>query len=67
MCILCCDWARMQGVFRGFQDTKTPFYVTLASNAVNIVLGALFIFGFHWGVRGAALGTVLAQVRGQKA
>lgn len=53
-----------QGCYRGFQDTRTPFYATLASNVINVVLGALFIFGMGWGVRGAAAGTVLAQVRG---
>lgn len=53
-----------QGCYRGFQDTRTPFYATLASNVINVVLGALFIFGLGWGVRGAAAGTVLAQVGG---
>jgi Na+-driven multidrug efflux pump len=51
-----------QGCYRGFQDTRTPFYATLASNIINVVLGAVFIFGLGWGVRGAAAGTVLAQV-----
>jgi putative MATE family efflux protein len=32
--------------------------------AVNCLLAPLFIFVFHWGIRGAALATVLAQISG---
>jgi putative MATE family efflux protein len=52
------------GVFRGHQDTKTPLVVTLALNAVNIVLDPIFIFGFDWGLPGAAWATVIAQGSG---
>ena len=34
----------------------------LVSVAVNIVLAPLFIFSFHWGMRGAALATVMGQI-----
>jgi Na+-driven multidrug efflux pump len=34
---------------------------TLIAVAANLVLDPLFIFGFNWGIRGAALATVLAQ------
>ncbi len=33
----------------------------MLSVAVNLVLAPLFIFVFHWGIRGTALATVLAQ------
>jgi MATE family multidrug resistance protein len=49
------------GAFRGYQDTRTPLLVTLGLNAVNLVLDPLFIFGFGWGLRGAALATLAAQ------
>jgi MATE family multidrug resistance protein len=49
------------GAFRGYQDTRTPLLVTLGLNAVNLVLDPLFIFGFGWGLRGAALATLVAQ------
>lgn len=49
------------GVFRGRQDTRTPLYVTLALNAVNLALDPLLIFGFGWGLAGAAVATVIAQ------
>ena len=35
---------------------------TLAGAAVNIVLDPVFIFGFRWGMMGAAVATVLGQV-----
>lgn len=49
------------GIFRGWHDTRTPLWVTLAVNAVNLVLDPLLIFGFGWGLAGAALATVAAQ------
>jgi MATE family multidrug resistance protein len=52
------------GVFRGFQDTRTPLVVTLGLNAVNLVLDPILIFGLGWGVAGAAVATVIAQWTG---
>ncbi len=49
------------GAFRGYQDTRTPLLVTLGLNLVNVVLDPLFIFGFGWGLEGAALATLIAQ------
>ena len=49
------------GAYRGFQDTRTPFYVTLVINVVNIVLDPVLIFSFGFGLRGAAVATVVAQ------
>lgn len=37
---------------------------TLLTVAVNCVLAPVFIFVFHWGIRGAAFATVLAQTSG---
>ncbi len=49
------------GAFRGYQDTRTPLAASLVVNAVNVVLDPLFIFGFGWGIAGAAWATVAAQ------
>lgn len=49
------------GAYRGYQDTRTPFVVALGVNAVNLVLDPILIFGFDWGVAGAAWATVTAQ------
>ncbi|XP_039812125.1 protein DETOXIFICATION 42-like, partial [Panicum virgatum] len=51
----------MQGVFRGFKDTKTPLYATLAGDLANIVLDPILIFGCRMGVVGAAIAHVLSQ------
>jgi MATE family multidrug resistance protein len=49
------------GAFRGYQDTRTPMVVTIGFNVVNAGLDPLFIFGFGWGLAGAAAATALAQ------
>ncbi|GFR49095.1 hypothetical protein Agub_g10888, partial [Astrephomene gubernaculifera] len=51
----------LQGVFRGLQDTRTPFQATLVSNAINIALAPLLVFGMKLGAVGAAAATVAAQ------
>ncbi|KAL9234774.1 hypothetical protein vseg_009603 [Gypsophila vaccaria] len=51
----------MQGVFRGFKDTKTPLYATVAGDATNIILDPIFMFVFRWGVSGAAIAHVVSQ------
>jgi len=49
------------GAFRGYQDTRTPMVVTIGFNVVNASLDPLFIFGFGWGLAGAAAATAIAQ------
>ncbi|XP_030476305.1 protein DETOXIFICATION 43 [Syzygium oleosum] len=51
----------MQGVFRGFKDTKTPLYATVLGDAANIILDPILIFACHLGVSGAAIAHVLSQ------
>lgn len=52
------------GIFRGYQDTRTPLRVTLWLNVVNLVLDPLLIFGLGWGLAGAAWATAVAQWSG---
>ena len=49
------------GVYRGHQDTRTPLYVAIAMNLVNLILDPILIFGMGLGVAGAAWATVVAQ------
>ncbi|KAF3452536.1 hypothetical protein FNV43_RR02969 [Rhamnella rubrinervis] len=51
----------MQGVFRGFKDTKTPLYATVAGDVTNIILDPILIFVAHLGVTGAAIAHVISQ------
>jgi putative MATE family efflux protein len=50
-----------QGYLRGVSDLRTPLLIVVASNAANVVLGLVFIYGFGWGIAGSAWGTVVAQ------
>ncbi|KAF5822411.1 putative multi antimicrobial extrusion protein [Helianthus annuus] len=51
----------MQGVFRGFKDTKTPLYATVIGDVANIILDPILIFACKLGVSGAAIAHVLSQ------
>lgn len=55
------------GVLRAAGDTRTPMFVMLVVNAVNIVLSAGLVFGWFGprvGVAGIAIGTVAARILG---
>ena len=49
-------------IIRSDGSPKFAMASTLADAAVNIVLDPLFIYGFHWGMMGAALATILGQI-----
>ncbi|XWS73542.1 hypothetical protein CRYUN_Cryun02cG0138600 [Craigia yunnanensis] len=51
----------MQGIFRGFKDTKTPLYAIVAGDVTNIILDPIFIFVFRLGISGAAIAHVISQ------
>ncbi len=53
-----------QGIYRGLQDTRTPFVVAVWVNLLNAVLDPVFIFLLGLGLQGAALASVLAQTLG---
>jgi putative MATE family efflux protein len=49
------------GLLRGLQDTRTPLIVAVAGFTSNALLNVVFIYGFGWGLAGAAIGTVVAS------
>ncbi|WP_034443246.1 MATE family efflux transporter [Butyrivibrio sp. AE2032] len=49
-------------IFRAQSNTKLPMNVAIVSNILNVAGNALFIFGFHMGVLGAALATLLSRL-----
>ncbi|KAG7576485.1 Multi antimicrobial extrusion protein [Arabidopsis thaliana x Arabidopsis arenosa] len=51
----------MQGVFRGFKDTKTPLFATVVADVINIALDPIFIFVLRLGISGAAIAHVISQ------
>ena len=54
----------IKGWFIGMQDSKTPMWIAIALNCVNIVLSLLFVIVLKWDIFGVALGTVLANYSG---
>ncbi|ESW05818.1 hypothetical protein PHAVU_011G211900 [Phaseolus vulgaris] len=51
----------MQGIFRGFKDTKTPLYVIVSGYTLNVILDPILIFTLKLGLKGAAISHVLSQ------
>lgn len=49
------------GVLRGLLDTRTPLYVAVGGNLLNVVLNVVLVYGADLGIAGAAIGTVVAQ------
>jgi len=54
----------LNNVMRASGYPKKAMLSTLLTVAINICLAPLFIFVFHWGIRGAALATAVAQFVG---
>ena len=50
-----------QGYLRGTGDLRTPLVILIAAHTANVVLEVLFVYGFDWGLKGSAWGTVIAQ------
>ncbi|KAG8073045.1 hypothetical protein GUJ93_ZPchr0006g46287 [Zizania palustris] len=51
----------VQGIFRGFKDTKTPVFYIGLGNLSAVVLLPLLIYVFRLGITGAAISTVSSQ------
>ncbi|KAJ4774959.1 Protein DETOXIFICATION [Rhynchospora pubera] len=51
----------IQGVFRGFKDTKTPVIYLGVGNLSSVVLLPVLVYSLGLGVTGAALATVASQ------
>ena len=52
----------LNALMRATGNPKRSMYATIISVIINVILAPLFIFGFKWGIRGAALATVIAQI-----
>ena len=52
----------LASVLRALGDGKTPLYAMIVAALSNIVLDLLFVLVFHWGIAGAAIATLIAQL-----
>lgn len=51
----------LKGWFIGMQDSKTPMWISILINVLNIVFSYVFAIGLSMNIKGVALGTVIAQ------
>ena len=54
----------IKGWFIGMQDSKTPMWIAIALNCVNIAASLLFVLVLERDIFGVALGTVIANYSG---
>lgn len=49
-------------ILRSLGDGQTPLRAMVVASITNIVLDLLFVLVFHWGIAGAAVATLIAQL-----
>lgn len=54
---ICCSF-----ILRGLGDARRAMYITLSTAIVTALADPVFIFGFGWGMQGAAAATVLGYL-----
>ena len=54
----------IKGWFIGMQDSKTPMWIAIALNCINILASLLLVLVLKWDIFGVALGTVIANYSG---
>jgi MATE family multidrug resistance protein len=54
----------LNGWFIGLQDTRTPLYVAVAQNLINIAASLTFVYALRLDIAGVAMGTLVAQWSG---
>ncbi len=49
------------GWFTGVQNARSPMWIAIGSNVVNVILSLVLCFGMDMGIEGVGLGTALSQ------
>jgi putative MATE family efflux protein len=52
----------LAGILRSLGDGRTPLNAMIVAALANIVLDIVFVLIFHWGIAGAAVATLIAQL-----
>ncbi|MBE6680369.1 MAG: MATE family efflux transporter [Ruminococcaceae bacterium] len=50
-----------RGIMNALGDSRRPLYYLIFSSVLNVILDYLFVGVFHWGVKSAAIATVISQ------
>ena len=58
------DTFALTGWFVGMQDTRTPMWISLLVNVVNITASLILVYAMDYDLAGVAYGTLLAQWAG---
>lgn len=61
-CILNAMIPIFSSYLRAFGRTKEPLIGTIVGNVANLILNGIFLYGFHMGVKGVAIATVISRV-----
>lgn len=48
-------------MFRMMEDSATPMKMSLLMNGIHIPLNAVLLYGFHFGIEGAAISTLISR------
>lgn len=52
----------LNAVLRSSGHPQKAMYATVTTVVINTILDPVFIYGFNWGIRGAAIATIVAQM-----
>lgn len=52
----------LNAVLRSAGHPQKAMYATINTVIINTILDPIFIYGFDWGIRGAAIATIIAQI-----
>ena len=52
----------LNAVIRSAGHPQKAMYATINTVIINTILDPIFIYGFDWGIRGAAIATIIAQI-----
>ena len=52
----------LYGIYRGEGDSKRPMYAMMASAVLNMILDPIFIYTLGFGVKGAAIATLISAI-----
>lgn len=52
----------LASILRALGDSKTPLYAMVIASLLNIALDLVFVMLLHWGIAGAVIATLIAQL-----